>query len=227
MIERVSWQEFTARFRWKQGEHLTLIAPSGAGKTTVEAALIPYRGYSVFFGTKPADPLYNKIIKSGFVRVESMRDVRSYDKKIMLWPRYTGSIDETMAKQREAFKEALDIIVKQGAWAVWLDESKYLAEQLGLSKSIKFCVNQLRSNKSSVICGAQRPAWVPPDVLSNASHIFIWKTTKHSDLKALSDIGGIDSSMVMEAIKRLGNHEFLYIFTRGVNSRMVISQVSN
>lgn len=227
MIERVTWQEFTARFRWKQGEHLTLIAPSGAGKTTVERALLGYRGYNVFFGTKPADVLYEQIIRSGFVRVESLRDIRSFDRNVMLWPRYTGSIDETMEKQRIAFKEALDIIVKQGAWAVWLDESKYLAEQLGLSKSIKFCVNQLRSNKSSIICGAQRPAWVPPDVLSNASHIFLWKTTKRGDLLTLSDIGGIDAQMVKDTLKTLGNHEFLYIYTRGVNSRMVISQVRN
>lgn len=227
MIERVDWETFTTRFRWKQGEHVTAIAPPGAGKTTLFEALLPYRGYNVMFGTKPADPLYNKIIKSGFRRVESLDDVKSYDRNILLWPRLRKTIPETIDSQREAFRHALDIIVKQGGWAVWIDESKYVSEMLGLRKEISFCVDQLRSNNSSVICGAQRPAWLPPSVLANASHVFLWKSTNREDQIKLADIGGIDSKVVREEAKSLGRHEFIYIKTRGVNSRMVISSVGN
>lgn len=227
MIEHVSWEKFITKFRWTQGEHVTAIAPPGAGKTTLFEALIPYRGYNVIFGTKPADPLYNRIIKNGFRRVESFSDIKSFDRNVLLWPRMAKTIPESIEKQREAFRLALDTIVKQGGWSVWLDESKYIAEMLGLRKEISFCVDQLRSNNSSVICGAQRPAWLPPSVLANASHVFLWKSTNRDDQIKLADIGGIDAKVVREEAKSLNRHEFIYIKTRGVNSRMVISQVSD
>jgi hypothetical protein len=227
MIERVSWQEFTRRFNWKQGEHVTAIAPPGAGKTTLFQALLPYRGYNVMFGTKPDDPLYRAIIKQGYRRVESFSEIKHYDDKVLLWPRMRKTIAETIDVQREAFQEALDTIVKHGGWSVWIDESKYVAEMLGLRKEISFCVDQLRSNNSSVICGAQRPAWLPPSVLANATHVFLWKSTNREDQIKLADIGGIDSKLVRDVAKSLGKHEFIYIKTRGVNSHMVISQVSN
>ena len=179
------------------------------------------------FGTKPADPLYNRLIKSGFRRVERFSDIRSFDKNVLLWPKMRKTIPETISSQREAFQSALDQIVIQGGWAVWVDESKYVAEMLGLRKEISFCVDQLRSNNSSVICGAQRPAWLPPSVLTNASHVFIWKSTNREDQIKLADIGGIDAKAVRDEARALGRHEFIYVKTRGVSSKMVISQVRN
>lgn len=226
MIERIGWNDFIRDFRWSQGEHITAIAPPGAGKTTLFEALLPMRGYNVIFGTKPADPLYNRIIKGGFRRVESFSDIKAYDKNVLLWPRMAKTIPESIDKQRETFRSALDTIVKQGGWSVWLDESKYIAEMLMLRKEISFCVDQLRSNNSSVICGAQRPAWLPPSVLANASHVFLWKSTNRDDQIKLADIGGIDAKAVRDEAKALGRHEFIYIKTRGTRSGMVISQVS-
>ena len=183
------------------------------------------RGYNVIFGTKPADPLYNKIIKDGFKRVENFSEIKSFDKNILLWPRLGKSIPETLAIQREAFRTALDEIVKQGGWAVWIDESKYASEMLGLKKEISFCVDQLRSNNSSVICGAQRPAWLPQSVLANSTHVFLWKSTNREDQIKLADIGGINAKLVRETAMSLKSHEFIYIKTRGVNSHTVISSV--
>lgn len=227
MIERVTWSQFLDSFKWRQGEHVTAIAPPGAGKTTLFKAIMGYRSYNIIFGTKPADPLYNDLIKSGFRRVENFSDIKAYDRNILLWPKYAGSIPAIMEKQRQVFKLALDSIVKQGGWSVWLDESKYIAEMLGLRKEISFCVDQLRSNNSSIICGAQRPAWLPPSVLANATHVFLWKSTNREDQIKLADIGGIDAKLVRDEAKSLGKHEFIYVKTRGVNSNMVISQVSN
>jgi hypothetical protein len=64
-------------------------------------------------------------------------------------------------------------------------------------------------------------------VLANASHVFLWKSTNREDQIKLADIGGIDSKIVRDEARALGRHEFIYIKTRGVNSKMVISQVRN
>ena len=226
MIETMGWDEFKDRFRWRQGEHLTAIAPTGAGKTTLLAELIPYRKFNIFFGTKMRDGMYDEIIsRHGFRRIESVDDIRRFDNNLILWPKKRPTIRETVNAQVEAFKHALDVIVDQGAWTVWVDEAKYLAEFLKLRPELTFCLEQLRSNGSSIITGAQRPAWLPLSVLSNSTHVFMWKTTLDTDAKRLSDIGGIDAREVMEEARKLGKHEFLYIKTRGTEAHIIRSQV--
>lgn len=225
MIPFTGWDKFQADFRWKQGEHVAAIAPAGAGKTTLLHALLPYRKYSIFFGTKPDDPLYRKIISQGYRRVESMAEIRPLDDKIMLWPRQRKTIPETLLVQRQAFQTALDSIVNQGSWTVWIDETKYVAEMLKLRTELTYAIEQLRSIKATVICGAQRPSWLPLSVLSNATHTFLWKSTNREDAAKLSDLGGIDSRLVRDEARTLDAHEFLYINTRGTESKVTRSQV--
>jgi hypothetical protein len=121
--------------------------------------------------------------------------------------------------------EALNVIVQQKSWTVWLDEVKYIAQFLGLAGEVTYCLEQLRSINATIICGAQRPAWLPLSVLSNSSHVFIWKTTFTDDAKRLADIGGVDSKEVAALAKTLDRHEFLYIHTRGTEARILRSEV--
>lgn len=224
-IESVSWDEFQTRFRWKQGEHVAAIAPTGAGKTTLMRALIPYRKYSIFMGTKPDDPLYRAIQREGFRRVESVAEIKPWDNKILLWPKQRKTIAETFSLQKRVFRDAFDMVVNQRAWTLWVDECKYMSEQLGLTRSLTYCLEQLRSINGTTINGAQRPVWLPKSVLANSSHVFLWKTTDRDDQRRLADIGGLDARVVAAEAHTLGKHEFIYIHTRGTEIKMLRSQV--
>lgn len=225
-MDTVSWDQFKRNFRWEQGDHMSLIGPTKAGKTTLMIQLLPYRKYSIFFGTKRRDPLYDEIIrKHGFRRVENFSDIKPWDNRILLWPKHTPTIAGTVAKQKARFRTALDAIAEQGGWSAWFDECKYMSEMLGLTKELTFCQEQLRSNRGTNISGGQRPVWLPRSVLANTTHLFIWKTTDQDDLKRLSDMGGLNSREIKQEIQTLGKHEFIYVHTRGTESRMVRSQV--
>lgn len=224
--ERIEWEDFKSRFRWHQGEHLTAIAPTGAGKTTLFKHLMPYRKYSIMLGTKPDDKLYRQIMaREGFHRVESIHEIRPWMNKILLWPKQRKTIDETMTVQQKAFKDALNVIVNHGGWTVWVDECKYISEMLHLRTQLTYCLEQLRSINATVICGAQRPAWLPLSVLSSSSHAFLWKSVYRDDARRLADIGGVDAKAIAEELKTLGKHEFLYVHTRGTEARVLRSQV--
>lgn len=227
MLPIIPWEQFKSEFRWRQGEHLSAIAPTGAGKTTLLRQLIPYRKASIFFGTKVADKQYARLVnRDGFRRIESVREIRPHlGMKWLLWPRQRKTIPETIIAQRTAFSEAMDAIVKDRAWTVWVDEAKYLTEMLRLGTELTFCLEQLRSIDATVICGAQRPAYIPRSALSNSTHVFLWKTTDADDLRRLSDIGGIDRQEVRAELSTLDDHEFIYIRTRGTSSKMVRTQV--
>lgn len=226
-IEKVDWDEFTRRFRWEQGEHLAAIAPTGGGKTTVFSELMPYRRYSIMLGTKPDDDLYRQIIRRhGFRRVETLAEARSYDERILVWPQQQKLIKDTVLRQQAAFKETLNAIAVQKAWTVWVDEAKYISEYLHLRGELTYMLEQMRSVKSTIICGAQRPVSLPTATLANSTHVFLAKSNRREDAKILADVGGIDSRLVAETAKELERFEFIYIHTRGTESRAIRTRVA-
>lgn len=225
MIETVSWAEFTRRFRWNQGEHVAVMAPTGAGKTTLIREILPIRKHVIFLGTKKNDKLYTQLQRDGYERVESFHEIKPWMNRVILWPKHTDSIDATVAKQRARFRTAFDGVARQGGWTVVADEAKYMAQLLKLESSLTFLQEQLRSNHGTNVSGAQRPFWLPRSVLSSATHVFLWKTTDADDLKRLADIGGINKREVAGELASLGKHEFVYIHTRGTETAMLRSQV--
>ena len=225
-MEFTPWDQVITGLRWNQGEHLTIIAPTGGGKTTLLRQLVNRRKTNIFFGTKVKDVQYNRLInKHKFRRIESIKEIRPWDTNVLLWPRYKGSIPELVLRQRLAFAEALDVIAAQGGWTLWIDEAKYVSEFLKLRNELTFCLEQLRSLKGTVISGAQRPVFLPGSVLSNSTHVFIAKTTNIDDAKRLADLGGIDTKAVKEEALNLDEFEFLYIRTRGVNAQVLKTKV--
>lgn len=224
MVDHIPWDTFKQRFRWTVGEHVTAIAPTGAGKTTLFKALADYRKYSLFFGTKMDDPLYRDLMKKGFRRIDTVSDIKGYDEKLLLWPKPQKTILETRAHQSQVFRDALNAIVKHGGWTVWFDEAKYMVQQLRLGDELTFAYEQLRSINATIISGAQRPAFLPLSALSNASHVFLWKSNLDTDAKRLADIGGIDAKAIAHEARTLGSHEFLYIHTRGTQTELARSQ---
>lgn len=224
-IQQVSWDEFKRGFRWRQGEHVTAVAPTGAGKTTLFSELMPMRGYNIMFGTKPADKSYDRILRSGYKRIERITEARPTHNNYLLWPSQKPTIAQTVANQREAFLEAMDTIVLQRSWTVWVDECKYIAQFLKLERQLTYMLEQLRSINATVVSGAQRPAFLPLSALSSASHIFLWKTPLDADKKRLSDIGGVDVKLLHEEMQSLDRFEFIYVKTRGTEALMKRSQV--
>lgn len=227
MIETVGWNDFLRQFRWNQGEHVAIIAPTGAGKTTLERQLMPYRGTNLVFGTKAADKQYDRMIRvDGFKRVESVKEIRPWHNNVLLQPKYNGSIPDLVLRQRAAFAEAMDMVVSQRRWTTWFDEAKYMSEFLKLRTQVTYCVEQLRSLEATIVCGAQRPAWLPASVLSNASHVFLSKTTNREDAQKLADVGGIDAREVRDTAVTLRPFEFLYIHTRGTEASILRTKVA-
>lgn len=228
MSEHVDWEEFERRFRWRQGEHVVAVAPTEAGKTTLFLKLLRYRGANLFFGTKIKDPAYDYMLKHmGYTRIEHLSEVRTWhNNKLLLWPRKGKTIRETMQIQHDAFDEALnDIATHEKPWTLWLDEAKYAAENLGLKMPITYCVEQLRTVGGTVVCGGQRPAFMPKSVISNASHAFLWRSANRDDAQVLSDMGGIDARAVRDEMLTLGKHEMLYIHIRGTQSTVLRTEV--
>lgn len=197
---------------WKIGEHVAVVGPTGVGKTTMLARILPIRRYVVVFVTKTKDPTISNDFR-GYERIRSWPP-RVFQDRMLLWPTPGKTIRETVGIQRDTFRTALDRIFNDEQWCVVFDEQHYMCTTLGLEQENAMFLHQGRSSGLSVVNGTQRPAWVPVVTYSAATHAFVWRTTYRADLQRLAELGGIDQQELKREMLSLTKHQFLYVNTR-------------
>lgn len=216
------WNTFLHRFRWEQGEHVSLVGPTGCGKTTLALALLPRREYRAVFGTKPVDPALDELVARGYRRMPKWNP-RPGERKVLLWPKVKRF--EDLDAQPETFRDALRSIYLERGWTVFVDEARYLVHTLKLTRELQVLWQQGRSLKISLVATTQRPAYMPLEMYDQATHLFFWRDTDKVNLRRISEIGGaIDPEEVKRVVANLGRHDFLYLNTR--TGDMIISAVS-
>src|SRR4051794_39167811 len=108
----VRWAPFLRWFRrtWRQGQHVSVIGPTGCGKSFLTRPLLRIRtmagGSVVILGTKPADDtLDHYIAEDGFTRVTQWppkpawfrwQQPADWDRRVILWPPYRGTADRAV-----------------------------------------------------------------------------------------------------------------------------------
>lgn len=216
---RVEWDDFARRFRYRQDEHVSLIGPTGTGKTTLaRELLLPRRKWVLAFGTKPSDPTLDQLVrKGGFERLKRVPDiVNGRPRKVLIWPKTRGIEPRELELQRSIIAPAWSDAYGVGGWTMFADEMSYLVEHLRMARPAKITWQQGRSSNVSLIAATQRPAWVPRDIYSAATHLFFWNTNDGDDLKRISGLNGLNSQAVRKIVAGLdrGGHEFLYVNTK-------------
>lgn len=213
MVDVLAWPAFAERLDWRQGEHVTLLGQTGAGKSVLATHLLQRRRFSVVLGTKPTDDTLKRFKRLGWKRRVKWPPPNA-DERVLLWPqmRQIGDI----VNQRDVLRGALEDIYTQGSWCVYVDELPYVANQLGLASTLEMLWLQGRALGVSVVAAAQRPVWIPVAALTQASHLFLWRQTDRRDLKRLGEIAGNhDHDEVAAIVRKLPQHAFLYLSHRG------------
>lgn len=211
---RVDFDELLDKMRWQPGEHVSIIGPTGYGKTTIARALLDRRRFVAVLATKPKDSTLSKM--------EQSKQYRKIDKwppplspelmsKVLLWPKFQGSAD--IADQSQVIGEALMDMFAAGGWTIYVDELIYLVKMLGLKLDLELIWQQGRELKLSLVGCTQRPAWIPLELYSQATHLFMFRSTDERDLQRLGGIGGLDPATIRRTLRGLRKYDFLYINT--------------
>lgn len=215
-IPLVEWNTFTRVAVWRQGEHVTLVGPTGSGKTNLAFWLLPQREYVVILATKPNDPSLSAFAGRHGYRIMGVWDRRmpaSRAPRRLIWPPATD-LDRLAAIQAGVFGATIDGVYSQGGWCLYLDELWWHCQVLGLAGKVKMLLQQARSMNVSLVVGTQRPAWVPVECFDQASHLYIWRENDARNLERFGEISRINAAQVFEAVSVLPPWHCLYINTR-------------
>lgn len=225
--QRQGWGEHVRNLDWKQGEHLLISAPTGAGKTTLMQQIIQRRSHAVVFVSKMSDPTFQREFR-GWERLYEWpkRGPRGYQRRILLWPKAEKEVRDTLQTQREVFRDAINKILHEGNRAVVIDESLMMNDPklVGLATEIGMAHYYGRSAGISMVDLTQRPSWIPKVIYSSVSHAYISRTMDKDDAKRLSDMGGIDSKEVGYNLTMLPQkHDYLYLNPMGDATPAVVN----
>ena len=210
-VPSVSWSEFLNRFRWEQGEHVTLVGPTGGGKTTLALKLLHMRRFVIILVAKRRDSTMDGVRKQGYVKQEKLNP--EVADRIVLWPT-VKKLDEVHRVHFDVFSDALNEVYLAGGWCVFVDEATYLSDMLNMKKQLSMLWQQGRSLGVSIVAATQRPAYIPLYAYDQATHLFLWRDNDHENLSRLSGLGGADNKLVRRVVPNLEKHEVLYLNTR-------------
>ncbi len=233
MVSTENWYSFTKRFKrqWKQGEHVTIVGPTGSGKSILALELINLRRYYVLLLTKGNDKTADTFINKNELEVIERWPPSGFDDKIALWPRFRGI--DSFEIQARVMREAINGyrrkgrkiagIYEEGGRAVLIDEVMYFDEELHLDTEMRMLWTQGRSNNISLVAGTQRPRTVPMVMLNQWTHLLLFQTSDKYEIQRLSDVGGNISTIIKETVPHLAPHQFLYIHR--LHTDAIISKV--
>lgn len=214
--QALKWQEFLAGWRWHQGEHVSLVGPTGSGKTVLAQAILDRRGHVLYLASKPKDSNLDRLRRPPFgFQLErnwpvSQKGWRSG--KVLLWPPMQEMKD--IIREAETVGDMLEGVYREGGWCIVIDELAKVTNDLGHRTRLRLLWQQGRSLGISIVGLTQRPAWVPLELYSQARHIFLWNTNDERDLKTIQAIGGMSLNEVRRIVGRLPQHHVLYLDTR-------------
>jgi hypothetical protein len=206
---------------YKAGEHVTVLAPTGGGKTHLAFQLLGATSRpelpAVVYVLKPRDETVDKFtVKHKFLTVRAWPPprMRIWEKKpngYVLWPLESDNPELDDYRHAEIFKKATRALYRKGNRIIFADETYSLENELGLKTELRRVWTKGRSMGTGLWAASQRPVYISMWAYQ-ANHLFLANDPDTAALKRLSEIGaGIDPKIIEAELTKLERYHFLYI----------------
>jgi hypothetical protein len=215
------------RFAYRPGEHVTFLAPTQTGKTTLKYELfsstLTKKLPAVSLIMKPKDDVPEVWRKR--LKLQKVQDWPPpwWRRKFtdppgwMVWPKFSFDPQEDTKRHRSIMRRAILSCYRKGQRILDVDEIYGVADELDLDDELKTVWSKGSSMGCGLWGGSQRPSGIPLLAYSSPVHLFLGNTTDKRDLARYREIStmGIPTELVEDVVQDLGEHEWLYIRKRG------------
>jgi hypothetical protein len=209
-------------FDYAPGEHVTILDPSGGGKTQFAYQLLGGTATAecpaVVFVMKARDKTVTKFSRQ--FKFKTVRDwppskLRiAYEKTAgwVLWPTESDNPEADDIKHERIFRRAIRTLYRdKGGNIIFADETYSLENELGLKDDLNRIWTKGRSMETGLWAASQRPAWISMWAYQ-AHHVFLGNDPDKKARDRFAEIGsGFDPDLIKEITSRLKRYQFLYI----------------
>lgn len=224
--ETFSRDEFiNERFDYSAGEHVTFLAPTQSGKTTLAFELLEANATpevpGIVLVQKPRDPVVSQWLDhlkaKGWIKTATWPPsaFRKKSPGYILWPPHRHDPDTDNPRLKEIFRRAILDSYKKGNRILFADETYGLSEELDLDKELIAVWSRGGGMGCGLWAATQRPAYIPLWGYSMAEHLFLANDPDKRARIRYGEIGGINSRFVEYEVERLPKYSWLYIRRTG------------
>lgn len=221
-LDPLAWDDFRRWFRdaWEPGQHVAVIAPTGAGKTTLIGGLLDLRRYVLALDAKGGDSTLNAL---GYERLSRWPGVRSMARRVddnddhgrpsrfIVGP--VVHTERDRAALRETCRQALTDAFDMGGWTVVADELQVLTDPrlMGLREHADNLLIAARAKAVSFVSAYQSPRYVTPAAAQQASWVAVAYTRDKEVVGQLADVLGRPRAEIRGAMDGLADFAWMVV----------------
>lgn len=221
-VQAYDWDEFREFFKlnWAPGQHVGVIAPTGAGKTTFSGGILDLRKYVLAIDPKGGDETLGGVNLRRLVDwpgERQMTRILDEDERKRRPSRYVvGPVvhrGEDLPKLRKAVQQSLNGAFDMGGWTVYVDEAQVTADRrmMNLSAELDKLLIAARGKKVSVVLSMQQPKWVTSASFSQPSWLVVGYTRDVDATNRIAEMMGRPKAEIRGATKGLAPYCFLVV----------------
>ena len=222
-IEALDWNsEFLPWFKdaWQPGQHVAIIAPTGAGKSVFAKGILSNRRYVLALDAKGGD---STLEGYGYPRLkkwpghkEMAKTITANDDQNKPSRYVVGNLARTKADKQKliaTMKQTLDEAYEMGGFTVYADELAILTDprQFNLRPEVDEMLIAARDRGISFVGSFQAPTWVTPQAGKQSTWVAVSYTRDTDVVNRLAEILGRPKAEIRGAIKGLERYSWIVV----------------
>lgn len=220
-VKLIDRKHFIERhWRYRAGEHVSFIGPTGSGKTYLMLPLLAKSVSEELPGfltvMKPRDKTVGDFLKAheGWKRILTYPPPPSIGKKpvgYVVWPHHTNNPVADEERHKQIFSDLHRDRYVKGDCIICDDEAVSLVREMKLGPDLIRIWTKGRSIGAGEWAATQRPAMVPLEMYDMAEHLFLAYDPDKRNRDRFAEIGGVDPEVIAAVVEVLPKFHWLYI----------------